>query len=255
MRASRLKHHFESIVLEDLLLLSPVARLCQLSRLTSITWNQHSKQVFSEQSGFVKLVIQCFLETQQRPRQTRARKSIAFFDVKQKDLVGIESELHGNRMFTCLEKLILFGINGKASYVLENSETAFSPALDKRFDNAFLPLLEVEGSQQAHRFKRINAEKLSSTQTQLRSKSKRIQYQQRFEKKVDSFVLFAQNNSLFGVETKKFQAMLSSLPGFSIRLQFSKQIETINQFPDKRSNQKQEISNSRLFFSLFGIAG
>ena len=83
-----------------------VANIQAVPRLVKITINSSSKDFKNDKDFLAKTKTWLTAITGQVPSETRAKTSIAAFNLRQGEVVGLKITLRGNRMYDFLEKLI-----------------------------------------------------------------------------------------------------------------------------------------------------
>lgn len=113
-------------------------------KLTKIVVNMGVKDVLTDKSNLEKAQGIMAQITGQKPKVTRAKKSIATFKLREGDKVGLMVTMRGKRMYSFLEKLIkivlprlrdfrglpLKSLDEKGNYSLGFSEDTVFPEID-----------------------------------------------------------------------------------------------------------------------------
>jgi len=118
--------------------------ICSAPELKKITINVSSSDFKTDKDILAKTIEWVSLITGQTPQVTRAKKSIAGFNLRENDPVGVMVTLRGNRMYDFFQKLVtivlpqvkdfqgvpLSGFDGRGNYNLGLSEQIIFPEVE-----------------------------------------------------------------------------------------------------------------------------
>lgn len=113
-------------------------------RLSKIVVNMGVRGVLADKKNMEKAMEIITVVTGQKPKVTKAKKSIATFKLREGESIGLMVTLRGNRMYDFFERLVgivfprirdfrgvpLKSFDGRGNYTLGFSESSFFPEID-----------------------------------------------------------------------------------------------------------------------------
>lgn len=133
MLKTRLEKFYEKVVCEDLVLLYNLKNIYTLPVFDKAILNSTSKTFISEKEALLQQYSAFFLQTGILPVKTRAHKSIALFNIRQGNILGLKTTLRKQTLYNYLDKSLIFVIpKALASTNLQNSIPSL-PRLDRKF--------------------------------------------------------------------------------------------------------------------------
>ena len=104
---SRLILHYKQIFCPDYILQYPVKNTMQIPCLEKMVLNCSSKVIVQEKKAHLPVLLALKVISAQKSKNTWARKSIAAFKLREKNLLGCKVTLRGKSMYFLIEKLTI----------------------------------------------------------------------------------------------------------------------------------------------------
>ena len=104
---SRLVLHYKQIFCPDYILQYPVKNTMQIPYLEKMVLNWSSRVILQEKKAHLPALLALKVISAQKTKNTWARKSIAAFKVREKNLLGCKVTLRGRSMYFFIEKLTI----------------------------------------------------------------------------------------------------------------------------------------------------
>ena len=104
----RLETFYEKIICEDFVVLYNYTNIASLPKFSQAILSSTSNNLGSSEISVVQFFCAWRLNTSQKSMVTRARKSIAFFNIRKDTLLGLKVTLRKNRLFSFLDKTLIF---------------------------------------------------------------------------------------------------------------------------------------------------
>ena len=98
--------YYKDIVCEDLILKENIKNIHLISKFSAITVNYSSGLLVKNSQYAVPSLAGFQLVYGQRPKVTKAKKSVSGFQIREKQLLGCQLTLRKERLFSFLEKLV-----------------------------------------------------------------------------------------------------------------------------------------------------
>lgn len=106
-REARLLLHYKQIICPDFILQYPVDNIMQIPCIEKIVLNSSSKTIIQNKKAHLPPLLGLKVISGQKSKNTWARKSIAAFKLREKNLLGCKVTLRATFMYVFLEKLII----------------------------------------------------------------------------------------------------------------------------------------------------
>ena len=106
-KATRLLLHYKQIICPDYILQYPVDNIMQIPCIKKIVLNSSSKAIIQNKKAHFPALLGLKVISGQKSKNTWARKSIAAFKLREKNLLGCKVTLRATFMYVFLEKLII----------------------------------------------------------------------------------------------------------------------------------------------------
>ena len=107
LSSSRLLLHYKQIICPDYILQYPVYNIMQIPCIEKIILNCSSKTIIQNRKAHLSASLALKVISGQKSKNTWARKSIAAFKLREKNLLGCKVTLRSTFMYAFLEKLII----------------------------------------------------------------------------------------------------------------------------------------------------
>ena len=104
---ARLLLHYKQIICPDYILQYPVDNIMQIPCIEKIVLNSSSKAIIQNKKAHLPALLGLKVISGQKSKNTWARKSIAAFKLREKNLLGCKVTLRATFMYVFLEKLII----------------------------------------------------------------------------------------------------------------------------------------------------
>jgi large subunit ribosomal protein L5 len=104
---SRLILHYKQIFCPDYILQYPINNTMQIPCLEKVVLNCSSKVILQEKKAHLAALLALKIISAQKSKNTWARKSIAAFKLREKNLLGCKLTLRGTSMYFFIEKLTI----------------------------------------------------------------------------------------------------------------------------------------------------
>lgn len=108
MQEQRINKYNKYVVAEDFLLVTNYNSVMELPFFLRAVINTSSKEYLIEKRQSINALVACFLLSGQKTIPTRAKKSIAGFKLRENALIGCRTTLRKKRLYTILDKLLIF---------------------------------------------------------------------------------------------------------------------------------------------------
>ena len=223
MLKPRLQKFHEKIVCEDFILLYNFKNISQLPTFERAILNSTSNKFLSEKFSLLQCFSTIFLNTGQRPTNTRAHKSIALFNIRQGNLLGLKVTLRKSHLYNTLEKLLIFVVP-KLLFDWKGVYTTASPSLNNGSKSL------KSGS------KVLSSSVISSPRLE---SSNENQFTRRTKK--SNFVISSKNTTYFP-EISELLLFFNSVTGFSFDCLTSVPVLSKKRKNSASAKQKQFIS-------------
>ena len=139
-----LAKHYREKLTQDLAKELKLSNLHMVPKVHKITVNVGSSDFKTDKEAIEKAKSWLALITGQAPKITKARLSIAGFNVREGDIVGLKTTLRGDRMYDFLQKLVtivlpqikdfqgvpLKGFDGQGNYTVGLAEQIIFPEVE-----------------------------------------------------------------------------------------------------------------------------
>ena len=272
MLKPRLEKFYDKVVCEDFILLYNFKNISQIPSLERAVLNSTSKNFLSSKFALLQSFSAWSLGTSQKCVNTRARKSIALFGIREMNILGLKVTLRKVSFYTMLDKLLIFVLpkvmlNSKVFGTIledrESTKTLKTVELRKK-EGRFVPLQlsKASASLEDHTLsKDLISAKNSVTERALSLflkkslKKKRENKQNHFyEKNINvvpqrfsySFFTISNRNSLYFPEISQLLNFFDLLPGFSIMC--SLKVSHKSDYP-KQDCLTKPLKNNRIWLS------
>lgn len=103
---SSFKDHYQKDIRPQLKKELKLSSIEAVPKLTKITINTSSADFRSDKDFLAKSKQWLSVITGQQPQETKARLSIAGFNIREGDIVGLKVTLHGDKMYDFYQKLV-----------------------------------------------------------------------------------------------------------------------------------------------------
>jgi large subunit ribosomal protein L5 len=100
-----IQRYYQQVVCEDLLLKQSFNKILELVKLKKITINASSKLVVKDKKYIIPSLLSLELITGQKSQLKGAKKSIATFKIREKQLIGSKSTLRKKKLFIFFDKV------------------------------------------------------------------------------------------------------------------------------------------------------
>lgn len=107
LSSSRFLLHYKRIICPDYILQYPVNNIMQIPYIEKIVLNSSSKAVIQNKKAHLPALLALKVISGQISKNTWARKSIAAFKLREKNLLGCKVTLRAASLYVFLEKLIM----------------------------------------------------------------------------------------------------------------------------------------------------
>jgi hypothetical protein len=139
MQEQRLEKYNKYVVAEDFILISNYNNIMELPTFLRAVVNTTSKEYLLEKKQSINALAACFLLSGQKSILTRARKSIAGFKLREGALLGCRTTLRKKKLYTVIDKLLVFALPRLFSAKKSNTNLKFSiKASLKQYSNLSL---------------------------------------------------------------------------------------------------------------------
>ena len=108
MLKTRLEKFNDKVVSEDLILLYNIKNISQLKIFDQGTISCTSNRFILDESSFLDTFCKYFLCFLKKMKITKAHRSIAWFNIREKDILGLKINLRKKNLFQFLDKLLIF---------------------------------------------------------------------------------------------------------------------------------------------------
>nr|YP_009733038.1 50S ribosomal protein L5 [Jaagichlorella roystonensis]QHU78334.1 50S ribosomal protein L5 [Jaagichlorella roystonensis] len=145
MLKTRLEKFYEKVVCEDFVLLYNLKSIYTLPVFEKAILNTTSSNFVSEKEALLQQFSAFFLQTGKLPINTRAHNSIALFNIRQGNILGLKTTLRKQTLYNYLDKILIFVIpkmvpTTSMQKPMENQPAQFSPK------KMTLPLIKMSPS-------------------------------------------------------------------------------------------------------------
>lgn len=142
--ATKLKERFTAEIAPDLLKALDLQNVMQVPRLEKIVVNIGLGEALDNPKAVEHAIEDIATITGQRPRVTRAKKSISNFKLREGRVIGVKATLRGERMWSFLDRLINIALprmrdfrgvsansfDGRGNYTMGFHEQLIFPEVD-----------------------------------------------------------------------------------------------------------------------------
>jgi large subunit ribosomal protein L5 len=101
-----LKQYYKFIIVEDFLLKEKCQNIIELPKIRKIAVNNSSRYIIKDKKYLLPSLLALEFLTSQKAKQVKAKKSIASFKIREKQILGAVITLRNNNLFYFLEKII-----------------------------------------------------------------------------------------------------------------------------------------------------
>lgn len=249
----RLQKFYLEIVCEDLLMLYNFTNVLALPKIKRAILTSTSNNFTTSKSSVVQSFCANYLQTSQKCRPTRARKSIDLFKIRQSNLLGLKLTLRNKKLFSFLDKVSIFVLPKLFSKNSSLKKTRDLPPVDHKSGQDITKnvCLSLSSPQV------LPVEALSGLQAmqKYRSKNQKIQARKVFSLKNQPFQIgswssivgkreinhtqncftISNKSSLSFLEISQLSIFFDLLPGFALSLYFSPVKDRISPKREKRN--------------------
>lgn len=103
---SRLESYYKQIIIQDYLLKQNIKNLLEIPKITKITLHFTSSAIVNEKKFMVNALVALQLLSGQQAVVILAKKSVAAFKIRKKQLIGCKITLRGNGLYFFLDNFI-----------------------------------------------------------------------------------------------------------------------------------------------------
>lgn len=143
MEKTRIQKYYSSIVVEDLLILYNCQNIMQIPHLDQAVLSTSSKNFLLDKQEILNAFAACLLLTGQRGAATRARKSIAAFQLRKDSMLGCMVTIRRSKMFALLDKILTFvlpRLHNIQNAIRQSKMSSTKTFTDRRLRSTFLAL-------------------------------------------------------------------------------------------------------------------